>query len=97
MALSYKSAILRAERRAGEITKAMKNNGELASKRGKAHLTSRDDTLKTHKDLGLSRVQVERWQQLAAVPHDSAFLQKRYCPRGAAGRGTILPPQLLRK
>ena len=72
MSLCYKSATvevkIRAERRAGEITKAMKNNGELASKKGKAHLTSHDDTLKTHKELGLRRAQVERWQQLADVP-----------------------------
>ena len=59
---------LRAERRCGEILKAMKANGERASRgnpSGKTNVERNDITLA---DLNISRDQASRFQQLADVP-----------------------------
>jgi DNA methylase len=59
---------LRAERRAGEILAEMERQGR-GGDRGNQHLAkSHDGTLPTLAEIGISRKQSSRWQQIAAIP-----------------------------
>lgn len=66
---------IRAERRAGELLRDMKDSGERASQGEKKSNLVRDE-VSTLKDLGISYDQSSKWQQLAAIPDhqfESAF------------------------
>jgi|SRR5580765_2025667 len=58
---------LRAERKAGELLSGMKQTGSRVSDNGSNRGVAQDDT-PTLSDLGISRDQSSKWQQLAAVP-----------------------------
>lgn len=58
---------LRAERKAGELLKRMEESGE-RQRRGKPAETSSTTTLS---ELGITRDQSAKWQQLAAVPEET--------------------------
>jgi hypothetical protein len=60
---------LRAERKAGELLKAMKESGERRSGHGDQKSESRPTTPKL-KELGITRDQSSKWQKLADVPKD---------------------------
>jgi phage N-6-adenine-methyltransferase len=60
---------LRAERKAGELLKKMeKNKGGQPSEKNRAHDVPGTPTLK---DLGIHRLQSQRWQQIADLPEES--------------------------
>ena len=66
---------LRAERRAGELYREAKKNGQVAKQgdnagahRGKARMSPSATSFATLSDLGISRDQSSQWQQLADVP-----------------------------
>lgn len=56
---------MRAERRAGEILREMKANGQRHP--GGRQIESHDDT-QTLEDMGISKTQSSRWQKLASIP-----------------------------
>jgi len=60
---------LRAERKGGELLKEMeKNKGGQPSEKNRAHHVPGTPTLK---DLGIHRLQSQRWQQIADLPEES--------------------------
>lgn len=64
---------LRAERKAGELlSKAEKAKGARGNPGGQGApvVRSHDDTTQTLAELGISKTQSHRWQQLAAVPQE---------------------------
>ena len=58
---------LRAERRAGEILEDMKETGQRRGSGGDYITSSPQATMLS--DLGISRDQAPKWQQLAAIPN----------------------------
>src|SRR5262245_21064880 len=86
---------LRAERRAGQLLKQMKSDGQRATarqnlKRGpKSSPTTSEATLK---DLGVTRDQSSQWQQLGDVPEEQ-FEEALHAPAKKASRKSILGKQ----
>lgn len=80
---------MRAERRAGELLKETKASGERtkpADTLRQGPLSRRATTGKTLTDLGISRDQSSRWQQLAEVPDEHPPLTLRTSRTPAVGR-----------
>jgi len=72
---------IRAERRAGELLAVMDRHKTTDGRPGKG---SHDVTLLT--DIGVTKMQSSRWQQIAGVAEDAMGLVHHRAPAGRAGR-----------
>lgn len=78
---------MRAERKCGELLKEMKENGQRHNEKG-SNKVSRVAT-PALKDLGVTRDQASKWQQLAAIPEKILHsLWLRYGVIAGPNRGT---------
>lgn len=85
---------VRAERRAGEMLKQSAERGERAThKDGASSRTMQPDRPQTLADMGITKDQSSRWQQVASIPIAS-LRGGRGCARGGfagGSNGGILP------
>jgi hypothetical protein len=77
-----------AQRRAGELLKAMKTRGELYDGLVPPNRRSQSATVQTLKEIGVTKTESSRWQRLAAAPKDEFDAETERCQAKATAAMT---------